>query len=63
MGQPGDQAAADACEAEELPRYFTYLEGVLLASGFLVGRRIGRLAGADMARLNVALAFVIGLAD
>jgi mRNA interferase MazF len=28
-----------------------------------VGRRIGRLAGADMARLNVALAFVMGLAD
>lgn len=28
-----------------------------------LGRRIGRLAGADMARLNVALAFVMGLAD
>jgi mRNA interferase MazF len=28
-----------------------------------VGRRIGRLADADMARLNVALAFVTGLAD
>ena len=28
-----------------------------------IGQRIGRLATADMARLNVALAFVIGLAD
>jgi len=28
-----------------------------------VGQRIGRLEGADMARLNVALAFVMGLAD
>lgn len=28
-----------------------------------VGRRIGRLAAADMSRLNVALAFVMGLAD
>lgn len=28
-----------------------------------VGQRIGRLEGSDMARLNVALAFVMGLAD
>jgi len=28
-----------------------------------IGRRIGRLAPADIARLNVALAFVMGLAD
>ena len=28
-----------------------------------LGRRIGRLGAADMARLNVALAFVMGLAD
>ena len=28
-----------------------------------IGRQIGRLGAADMARLNVALAFVMGLAD
>ena len=28
-----------------------------------LGQRIGRLGAADMARLNVALAFVMGLAD
>lgn len=28
-----------------------------------IGRRIGRLGPADMARLNVVLAFVMGLAD
>jgi mRNA interferase MazF len=28
-----------------------------------IGRQIGHLAAADMARLNVALAFVMGLAD
>jgi mRNA interferase MazF len=28
-----------------------------------VGQRIGRLAAADIARLNVALALVMGLAD
>jgi mRNA interferase MazF len=28
-----------------------------------IGRRIGRLGASDMARLNVALAFVMGLAD
>jgi len=52
MGQPGDQAAADACEADELPRYFAYLEGVLPASGFLVEDRI------TLADLAVASPFV-----
>lgn len=28
-----------------------------------VGRRIGRIAAADIARVNMALAFVVGLAD
>ena len=28
-----------------------------------IGRRIGRLAATDMARVNVALAFVMGLGD
>jgi mRNA interferase MazF len=28
-----------------------------------IGQRIGQLAAADMARLNVALAFMMGLAD
>jgi mRNA interferase MazF len=28
-----------------------------------IGRRIGQLGAADMARLNVALAFVLGMAD
>jgi mRNA interferase MazF len=28
-----------------------------------IGRRIGRLSTADMSRLNVALAFVMGLPD
>ena len=28
-----------------------------------IGQRIGRLAAADLARLNVALALVMGLAD
>jgi mRNA interferase MazF len=28
-----------------------------------IGQRIGQLGVADMARLNVALAFVMGLAD
>jgi mRNA interferase MazF len=28
-----------------------------------IGQRIGRLGAADIARLNVALAFVLGLAD
>ncbi len=28
-----------------------------------IGRQIGRLGAAEIARLNVALAFVLGLAD
>jgi mRNA interferase MazF len=28
-----------------------------------IGRRIGRLRGEDLVRLNVALAFVVGLTD
>jgi glutathione S-transferase len=52
MGQPGDQAVADACEADELPRYFTYLEGVVPASGFLVEDRV------TLADLAVASPFV-----
>ncbi len=28
-----------------------------------IGKRIGRLAGADISRLNIAMAFVVGLAD
>ena len=52
MGQPGDQAVADACEADELPRYFAYLEGVLPGSGFLVEDRV------TLADLAVASPFV-----
>jgi glutathione S-transferase len=52
MGQPGDAAAADACEAEELPGYFAYLERALPASGFLVEDRI------TLADLAVASPFV-----
>ncbi len=52
LGQPGDQAAADACEADELPRYFTYLEGVVPPSGFLVEDRV------TLADLAVASPFV-----
>jgi glutathione S-transferase len=52
MGQPGDQAAADACEANELPGYFAYLEGVVPASGFLVEDRV------TLADLAVASPFV-----
>jgi glutathione S-transferase len=52
MGQPGDQAMADACEADELPGYFSYLEGVLPASGFLVEDRL------TLADIAVASPFV-----
>jgi glutathione S-transferase len=40
LGQPGNVAVADTCEADELPRYFDYLEGVIPASGFLVEDRM-----------------------
>jgi glutathione S-transferase len=46
FGQPGDQAEADACETDELPGYFAYLEGVIPTSGFLVE---GRVTLADLA--------------
>jgi len=34
-----------------------------IASATRIGRRIGRLGNQDMARLGIALAFVLGLAD
>ncbi len=37
MGQEGDLAAADKAEHEALPPVMDYLEGVIPASGFLVG--------------------------
>jgi glutathione S-transferase len=52
MGMPGDQAVADACEADELPGYFAYLEGVLPPSGFLIEDRL------TLADLAVASPFV-----
>lgn len=52
MGQPGDNATADACEAEELPRYLSYLDGALPASGFLVEDRL------TLADIAVASPFV-----
>jgi glutathione S-transferase len=52
MGQPGDQGVADTCEADELPAYFAYLEGVVPPSGFLVEDRI------TLADLAIASPFV-----
>ncbi len=52
MRQPGDQAAADACEADELPRYFAILEAAIAPSGFLVEDRL------TLADLAVASPFV-----
>ncbi len=52
MGLAGDQAAADSCEADELPGYFAYLEGVLPPSGFLIEDRV------TLADLAVASPFV-----
>lgn len=40
MGKEGDLAAADQAEREELPPLLDYLEGVLPASGYLVGDRL-----------------------
>ena len=37
MGQEGDGAAADKAETEGMPPLLDYLEGVIPASGFLVG--------------------------
>ncbi len=40
LQQPGDQAAADKAEAEELPPVLAYLERMLPASGHLVADRL-----------------------
>ncbi|QXQ05185.1 glutathione S-transferase family protein [Sphingosinicellaceae bacterium] len=40
LGKPGDLAMADAAEANEMPPLLDYLEGVIPASGFLVGDRL-----------------------
>ncbi len=37
LGRPGDLAAADKAEKEELPPLYAYVEGVIPDSGFLVG--------------------------
>lgn len=52
LGQPGDLAAADKAEADELPPLLDYLEGVIPASGFLVDDRL------TLADLAVASPFV-----
>ena len=52
LGQPGDQAVADAAERDELPPLLNYLEGVAPASGFLVDDRL------TLADLAVASPFV-----
>lgn len=46
FGRPGDEEIAAKAEAEELPPVVDYLEGVMPASGHLVG---GRLTLADIA--------------
>ena len=47
LGRPGDQAAADKAECDELPPILHYLEGVVPdAGGFLVG---GSITLADLA--------------
>jgi glutathione S-transferase len=40
LKQPGDQAAADAAERDDLPPLLDYLETVIPASGFLVEDRL-----------------------
>lgn len=52
LGQPGDLAAADKAEKEELPPLLDYLERVIPASGFLVDDRL------TLADLAVASPFV-----
>ena len=37
LGRPGDEAAAEKAEREELPPLFDWIEGEIPASGFLVG--------------------------
>lgn len=53
--QPGDQAAADAAEADDLPPLFDHLEGAIRPSGFLVGDALS-LADIAIASLFVNLA-------
>jgi glutathione S-transferase len=52
LGRPGDLAAADQAEKEELPPLVDYIEGVMPASGFLVDDRL------TLADLAVASPFV-----
>jgi len=52
LGQPGDLAAADKAQAEEVPPLLDYLEGQLPASGFLVEDRL------TLADIAVASPFV-----
>lgn len=52
LGKPGDLAAADKAEAEELPPILAYLEGIIPASGYLVEDRL------TLADLAVASPFV-----
>ncbi|MBX3562477.1 MAG: glutathione S-transferase family protein [Sphingomonas sp.] len=51
-GKPGDLAAADRAEREELPPLLDYLEGVIPESGFLVADRL------TLADIAVAAPFV-----
>ena len=64
LGKPGDLAGADEAEASELPPLLEYLEGVIPASGFLVG---DRLTLADIAVtspfINIAHAGCVPCAD
>jgi len=52
FGVPGDMAAADKAEREELPPLLAYLESVIPASGFLVEDRL------TLADIAVACPFV-----
>jgi glutathione S-transferase len=52
LGQPGDLAAADKAQAEELPPLLDYIEKVMPASGHLVDDRL------SLADLAVASPFV-----
>jgi glutathione S-transferase len=52
LGVPGDEAAAAKAEKESIPPCFAYLEGVIPASGFLVGDRL------TLADIAVASPFV-----
>lgn len=54
MGQDGDSAAADKAEIEALPPILDYLEGVIPASGYLVGDKF------SLADIAVASPFVNG---